>query len=623
MATDSRSWIWQRRLLSSFIHTTGNTGAAGAGDNAAWRIDQCGCHTDGTLLVGERKDCRREARGSGMEGKMRHQRLAWRILLLCLLLGLPVGCSAGAKQEDIVILYTNDVHCAVDENIGYTGLAAYRKHMEEKTPYVALVDCGDAIQGGTIGMISKGEYPVEIMNRAGYDFAVPGNHEFDYGMERLGELMQSAKAKYLCCNLRYSGDGENVLEAVEPYQMAAYGNTKVAYIGVCTPESITTSTPAYFMDESGQFVYDFYAGEDGQELYSRVQGVVDECRDQGADYIIVLSHLGDDEASAPFRSVDLIANTEGVDVVLDAHAHQVIPCRIIENKNGGEVLLSSTGSGLNYIGQLVITPGGNIVTGLVSDYAETDEEMDTCIWEIQGRFASSMNQLAGHSDVPLQITDDDGIRIVRSRETNIGDFCADAYRIVSGADIAMVNGGGIRADLPAGDISQGDIINVYPFGNTLCVVQASGQEILDALEMANRFVLPEISDGTNAVGENGGFLQVSGITFAVDTSIAPAVVLDDNGMYVSCGDIRRVKDVKVLQSDGSYAPIDPEGAYTLASHNYMIKQGGDGLSMFMDNPLTMDEGMPDYQALLTYMTEELGGSIDDRYREPQGRIRVE
>lgn len=545
------------------------------------------------------------------------------VLTMAAALFCVCGCGAeSGKPEDIVVLYTNDVHCAVDENIGYAGLAAYKKQMEAKTPYVTLVDCGDAIRGGAIGMVSKGEYPVQIMNRTGYDLAVLGNHEFDYGIERAAALLEEASAQYLGCNIRYLGDGENPLAGVKPYQIESYGDTDVAFVGVCTPENISSVTSSVFRDEEGQFVYDFYGEGAGESFYGQVQETVNTCRDKGADYVIVLAHLGVDEDSAPFRSIDLIEHTEGVDAVLDGHSHSVIPCQIIKDKSGREVPLSSTGTGLVYIGQLTITSGGNLTTGLIA-YPEKDEKTAGYIREIQANFEEDLERVAGRSEVPLSISSGTGVRLVRSRETGIGDFCADAYRAVSGADIAMINGGGIRADLPSGEITCGDLIGVQPFGNTLCVAKVSGQDILDALEMANRAVQAEYSDGENAVGENGGFLQVSGITFTIDTSITSTVETDDNGMFVSCGNARRVKDVMVLQEDSSYALLDPRRTYTVASQDYLIKKGGDGLNMFMDKPLTVDEGMTDYEILETYIRENLGGVIGKEYEKPQGRITVQ
>lgn len=543
------------------------------------------------------------------------------VLVVVLLLSLFSGCALN-NQDDIVILYTNDVHCAVDADIGYAGLAAYKNWIEQKTDYVTLVDCGDALQGDAIGTVSKGEYLVDIMNYIGYDFAVLGNHEFDYGMQQLSELMAKSSAQYLGCNINYIGSGESAVSALKAYEIVEYGKVKVAFIGVLTPESIVKSTPSYFMDESGQLVYDFY-GNSGEQLYTQVQKTVDECRDQGADFVVALAHLGNDEQSEPFSSVDLIKSTSGIDVVLDGHSHSVIPCDVVIDKDGNKVLLSSTGTGLTNIGQLVITPSGNISTGLIGDYPDSESKTETFIKEIQSQYESDLNRVVAQTEVKLTTTSDSAVRLIRNRETNLGDFCADAYRYIAEADIGFANGGGIRADIDAGDITYGDIISVHPYGNTLCVAEVTGQEILDALEMASRSVLLETSDRENAVGENGGFLQVSGLKYTVDTSIESTVQVDESGMFLSCGENRRVKDVMVLGDDGEYVPLDPQKTYTLASHNYLIKQGGDGINMFMDNKLILNEGMLDYQVLITYITENLDGIVGEEYSTAQGRIIIE
>lgn len=554
---------------------------------------------------------------------MKQQRCSFAPLLLAiaLLLSLLGGCTQQEEAQDIIILYTNDVHCAVDADIGYAGLAAYKAQMEEKTPYVTLVDCGDALQGDALGTVSQGEYLTQIMNQVGYDFAVLGNHEFDYGLEQLTALIKQSQAQYLGCNIRYTGSEENALAALDPYQIVTYGEVKVAFIGISTPESIAKSTPAYFMDDSGELVYDFYGGS-GEELYTQVQQTVANCLAAGADYVIALAHLGDDESSAPFRSTDLIAATNGIDVVLDGHSHSVISCDVIDNKDGDPVLLSSTGTGLANIGQLVITASGNVSTGLIGEYPDKDAPTTVLIQEIQDQYEAALSQVVGDSDVDLTTMSDSGIRLIRSRETNLGDFCADAYRVLAEADIALVNGGGIRADLAAGEITYGDLIAVHPYGNTLCVAEATGQEILDALEMASRSVMAATDDSENAIGENGGFLQVSGLRYTIDTSIDSTVEVDESGMFVSCGENRRVQNVEILQDDGSYTVIDPEQTYTVASHNYLIKQGGDGLNMFMDNTLIIDEGMLDYQVLITYMTDYLGGTVGEDYAAAQARITV-
>ena len=547
------------------------------------------------------------------------------LLVLFLAVTVYAVVSGNAKvqsQEDIIILFTNDVHCGIEENIGYAGLVQYKKWVEEKTPYVTLVDCGDAIQGDTIGTVSKGEYLVELMNEAGYDLAVLGNHEFDYGMEQLSYLIDQSNAQYLGCNIEYIGDGNNALENVKPYEMITYGATDVAFVGVSTPNSITSSTPTYFMDENGNYVYDFCKGSDGAELQERIQETVDECLENGAEYVVLLSHLGDSEAEMPYSSLEVIENTTGIDVVLDAHSHSSIPCMIMKNEAGEEVLLASTGTKLSNIGQLVISPSGNITTGLISHYEEKAPSMETSIHAIKASYEDEVSKVMANSDTTLSCNDENGIRMVCNSETAIGNFCADAYRAIAQADIALVNGGGIRADLTEGEITYADLIAVHPFGNTLCKVTVTGQEILDALEMASQMTMIESSDGKNALGEYGSFLHVSGMKYSIDTSVESSVVEDENGNFVEVSGERRVKDVYVEKSEGVYEPIDPQKEYTLASHNYLIKAGGDGVNMFMDNDLLINEGALDYEVLINYLTNVLDGKLGEKYKAPEGRITI-
>lgn len=529
-------------------------------------------------------------------------------------------------QDDIVILYTNDVHCGIDTEIGYAGVSAYKKNWEEKTDYVTLVDAGDAIQGDFIGAVSKGEYIVDIMNQVGYDFAIMGNHEFDYGMDQLQYLVSKANASYLGCNISYTGTGENKLSEVKPYEIVKYGDVSVGYIGVTTPYSVTSSTPAYFQ-ENGEFVYNFTGVADADKTAAEtfnecVQANIDECLQNGANYIVVIAHLGDGDVFNPYSSVSLVNNTTGIDVVIDGHAHSEIDCRIESDLAGEEVIITSTGTKLSNIGQLVITGNGNISTSLVNYYTEKDPATVAEINNIQYQYEAKRNEVVATSNTTLSVNNTEGYRIVRNRETTIGNFCADAYRNISGADVAFVNGGGIRADLTAGDITYGDIINVHPYGNTLCMVYATGQEIIDALEMGSRMTQSTIAgpDGWS-VGETGGFLQVSGIRYTIDTSIASTVELDANNLFVRVTGARRVQDVYIMNSQGNYEPIDLTKTYKVASHNYMIKNGGDGYTMFMDNQLLIDEAMLDYQMLITYLVDELQGDLS-QYATTSGRITV-
>lgn len=539
-----------------------------------------------------------------------------RFLILSLALMMALSGLALAEEADaaasngVVILYTNDVHCAIDTNIGYAGVAAYEKAYEDAGYDVLLVDCGDAIQGAAVGTLSTGEYIVDIMNEVGYDVATIGNHEFDYGVDRFNELAELAEYPYVSANFT-DLEGNTILS---PYVVLEAGGYSIAFVGASTPETFSKSTPTYFQDEEGNFIYSFCGGNDGADLYAAVQAAVDDARAEGADYVVVLSHLGTEASSVPYTSTDLIANTSGIDVVLDGHSHSVWEMEIEQNKDGEDVVMSSTGTQLTALGSLTIDAEGNLATQLHTETIFQDDETAAFIDGIEAQYADTLATVVATSDVDLTIydpteTDADGnpIRLIRSQETNLGDLCADAYRAISGADIAFVNGGGIRDSIPAGDITYEQIIAVHPFGNALCVVEATGQEILDALEMSVRHV-PD---------ETGGFLQVSGLTFEVNTSVESSVVVDDADMFVEVAGDRRVQNVLV-----GGEPIDPEATYTLASHNYMLKSGGDGYTMFADNVLLQDEVMLDNQVLINYITESLGGVVGEEYSDPYGQGRI-
>lgn len=532
------------------------------------------------------------------------------LLVLALLLSGLTAFAEETAAKEVVVLYTNDVHCAIDENIGYAGLAAYKKAFTKAGYDVLLVDNGDAIQGGPVGTLSKGEYIIDIMNEVGYDVATIGNHEFDYGMDQFMALREKANFPYVSANFT-DMEGKTILD---PYVIKEAGGHKIAFVGASTPETFTKSTPTYFQNEKGEYIYDFCEGEDGKRLYAAVQKAVDDARAAGAEYVIVLAHLGIDGSSVPYTSSDLIVNTNGIDAVLDGHSHSTIEQEVVKNKDGADVLLSSTGTKLAAVGALTIAADGTLSTKLHTETIFQDDETAAFVEGIKAQYGEILAKVVATSQVDLIINDPtavDGegkpIRIIRSQETNLGDLCADAYRVVSGADIGVVNGGGIRAAIPAGDITFEQIINVHPFGNALCVVEATGQQILDALEKS----------AANLPNENGGFWQVSGLTFTIDMSVPSSVVVDDKGSFVEVSGERRVKDVKVGGED-----IDPAKTYTLASHNYMLKSGGDGFNMFQNDKLLQDEVMLDNQVLITYITENLGGVIGEEYADPYGQGRI-
>ena len=531
-------------------------------------------------------------------------------------MSLSLTCGASAEEGgSLVILYTNDVHCAVTDNLGYASLSALRQQELDKNNAVILADAGDAVQGVAIGALSNGEYIIDIMNDVGYDVAIPGNHEFDYGTEQLMNLAETAEFPYVCSNFIDLRTDKTVFA---PYVIKEAGGHKVAFIGIITPDTFTSSAPAYFQDETGEFVYDFCRSGDGQLLYSTVQSSVDNAKSEGADVIIALAHLGTAEAvSSPFLSTSVIANVEGLDAVIDGHSHSVISGEYCKDKSGKDVLLTSTGTKLNNIGRLTVSKDGSITSELVSEFdpetaAESVhtayDETTQSISAITESFDSMLKTVVAHSDVDLTVNDSaTGKRLIRNGETNLGDLCADAYRKMLGTDIAILNGGGIRADISAGDITYGDIIAVHPFGNMGTSVEATGQQILDALELGS-MDYPE---------ETGGFLQVSGLTYELHAYLPSSVILDEQGMFSEVGGEYRVKNVKV---DGK--PLDKSKTYTVACHDYLLKNGGDGFSMFEDCKLLSDGDLVDNEILILYITEELGGAIGNEYADNYGQGRI-
>ena len=513
-----------------------------------------------------------------------------------------------AEHQPVVILYTNDVHCGIEDAIGYAGLAAYEKAYEKLGYEVVLVDNGDAIQGGPIGTLSKGAYIIDIMNAMGYDIATIGNHEFDYGMDVFMSLREKAEFPYISANF-CDLEGNPILD---PYVIKELGGWKVAFVGASTPETFTKSTPTFFQDAEGNYIYDFCQGEDGAKLYAAVQKAVDAARAEGAEIVIVMSHLGTDASSVPYTSSDLIVNTTGINAVLDGHSHSEWEMELVKNAAGEDVILSSTGTKLNNVGSLVIGVGDEdapvLTSALHSESLFQDEEAEAYIATVKAQYEETLNQVVATTAVDLTTKDPaTGERAVRNSETNLGDLCADAYRMVLGADIAFVNGGGVRADIPAGDITYGQILSVHPFGNMACLIEVSGQQVLDALEMASRDV----------PNECGGFLQVSGLTYEINVGVESSVVVDDKGSFVEVAGERRVQNVLV---DGQ--PIDPEATYTLASHNYMLKSGGDGMSMFQGSTILQDEVLIDNQVLINYIVDTLGGVVGEEYSDPYGQGRI-
>ncbi len=536
------------------------------------------------------------------------------LLALCMVFSLVPAALAAEEAEasgDIVILYTNDVHTYIDNEVpdeknpdksnllSYQDVAALKKELTDEGNSVLLVDAGDHIQGTAYGSMDKGKTIIDLMNAAGYDAATLGNHEFDYGMTgRINVTDNWAKFPYLSCNFYKESNGVRGQNVLDSYKLFEAGGKKVAVIGITTPESFTKSTPAYFQDGRGNYIYGISGGEDGVDLYADVQAAIDAADAEGADYIIALGHLGDDASSKPWTSAEVIANTTGLDAFIDGHSHSTVEGKRVYDKDHNPVLLTQTGQYFGAIGKMTISSKGTIKTELIREYSGADETVAS----IQNSWIAALDKKLGEVIGYAQVTFDnyDGeTRLVRSQETNTGDFAADAlYYLFDNmgldVDVAVMNGGGVRNKAITGNLTYKSCKAIHTFGNVACLQTITGQQLLDALEWGARDV------GT---AECGGFLQVSGLTYEIHTYINPTVQKDDKGVWTGgpTGEYR-VKNVQILNKEtDEYEPLELTAKYNLAGYNYTLRDLGDGFAMFDGAVNVLDYVMEDYMVLANYV----------------------
>lgn len=528
---------------------------------------------------------------------MKHSsKLLSMVLSLTLALSLAAPAMAASKIQPrggadgaITILHTNDVHTHINntEKVGegdkqtevpglrYSTVAGYKKTLDN----VLLVDAGDHIQGTPYGVEDNGHTIIDLMNAAGYDAATLGNHEFDYTMSGTKNAMEWAQFPYLSCNFFY--EDKPVLDT---YKVFEVGGKKVAFVGITTPESITKSTPKYFMDDKGNYVYSIAGGTDGKELYAAVQSAIDAAAKE-ADYVIALGHMGIDEASKPWRSEDVIANTTGLTAFIDGHSHSEITGQEVADKDGKTVVLAQTGTALANVGKLTIAADGTVKSELLTFADLADVKPDETVAKMENDFIATMEkklaETVGATAVDLTVNGPDGKRSIRKEETNLGNFCTDAFMYAADqagieADAAFLQGGGIRATLAAGPISMKDILTVYPWFNEVYAKKVTGQELLDALEWSYRTANAE---NTNEVG---GFLQISGMKVTVNLGTPSTVQQDDKGVWSGAPTgAYRVESVEILnKKTNAYEPLDVNKTYTVVSEPYLLEQMGDGYNMF-------------------------------------------
>ncbi len=529
------------------------------------------------------------------------------------------GCTNTKKAVNgtATILYTNDIHGYINNKIkdgdnevdglSYANIKALKDDLISQGENVLLVDDGDHAQGTIYSAYNNGEEMIKLMNDVGYDLATLGNHEFDYGQYQAFKLMDLANFDYVSCNFYNTGDDSLVLQ---PYKVLEAGDLKIAFVGITTPETIKNSTPAYFQDENGNYIYGIYSGTDGQELYDSVQKAIDSAKKE-ADVVIGLGHLGVEPGSSPYTSYEVIENTTGFDAFIDGHSHTEIEGDVIQDKDGNDVVLTQTKSYLSYIGKMnvTVTDGEvSITTELIDHYDRKDETVAKETEELVSVVDKELDQkIADKSDAFYVNDPETGERIVRKMETNLGDLIADSmywyfndYKEMD-CDIAVMNAGGIRQDFPDGIYTYRDCKTLQPFGNVICLVKASGQVIKDMLDFSVR-TLPDESS----------IIHVAGMKYSVDLSVEPTAEVDENDIWVAgptSGEYR-VHDIEIYNKEtGEYEPIDLEKEYTIGGSNYMLRNAGGGLAMVSDAELVLDYCGEDYMVFAQYLEAFNNSSI--------------
>ena len=522
-------------------------------------------------------------------------------------------------SDDIAIVHINDVHCGLNDSIGYDGFILYFNELKKKYKYVIKVDVGDHVQGGTLGSLSDGIAIIKIMNKIGFDVAILGNHEFDYGVEQLFKFEENITSKYICSNFYYRKNHTRVFDA---YKIINCGEKKVGFIGVVTPLTMSKTYLSTIRDENGELVYDFLSKNN--ELYNQVQYIINEIKDK-VNYIILLTHLG--MKLEEYRSEELLSNLEGVTAILDAHTHKIYN-ETSKDKNGKNIHLTQAGTKLEAIGTLVLKSDGSIISETISEIPEpsdttnamtifrskknrwVDVQMKKYLDSIWAEYEDELNIIIGNSNFDIIIrpenTTDSHYVYCRYKECTLGNLISDAVRDIGKADITILNGGSIRNNMKKGTLSSGQIIDILPWFGNIVIKEISGQAILDALEFGV----------SNLPGPSGGFPQVSGIAFDVDISINSSVLTDDSGIFLNITGKRRVSNVKINGED-----LNLTKKYN-ASLIEFTANGGDGYSMFAKYEVANESLITETDALSLYIQNVLKGEIPEKYKDLQGRINI-
>ena len=503
-------------------------------------------------------------------------------------------------NRSIVVIYDNDVHCAIE---GYAKMAGYRDAIQDAdTAWVATVSAGDYLQGGTVGSLSRGQYVIDVMKEVGYDAVTLGNHEFDYKVPQMRHLMgQMPAGTVTCCNF-YNAAHDSLY--YKEYVIKQMGSKKIAFVGVTTPGAMKSEAYAFYAEDGITPLYDLRES-DCVEL---VQNAVDEARAEGADYVILLAHLGEsDRGQTSIYTPTLLAKTRGIDAILDGHTHSTIPGQKFTNMDGNEVYSMQTGTKFEHVGKLIITADGKISSELVSlaEITQSNAKVAKAIDESKAKVEDILKEEIGMNYSPdFMVEDAEGENMARYQCVPLGTMIGDAFRFASGAEIGLINGGGVRTSLPQGVLTYGSLLDVLPFSNELMFVSATGQQILDALENSVH-LYPMLS---------GGFIQWSGLRYEFDPNNHPELEFDPETFVLTVHGTRRVTKCEVQDpADGEYRPIDPNRKYSVASTGYVLKENMEVLAFRQSEVINDDVCTTDLDALINYVVNGLGGVIPEDY----------
>lgn len=524
------------------------------------------------------------------------------------------------KGKDIVILSTSDVHCSPEKGFGYAGLYRIREKFKKEGCEVLLVDDGDQIEGHgeLFGTLTQGEQVIDLMNKMGYDVAIPGNHEFSYGPDKFIQLTKKANFPYISCNIFKNGK-----RLFKPYIIKEVDGKKIAFVGAITPRTIGVyQSRSLFLDSNNKIIYDFMNGEKGNRLNRVIQTNVDSARKEGADLVFLMAHIGQARKYQDYEQITyVISHTKGIDGVFDGHSHDAKRF-VVNNAEGRPVTRIAMGHKFSRIGYARISgEDGSIKMGIFAWTSsvnatelfgiknEMSEEVDKALKEYNERLYGKQ----GSSSFPLLITnpskkDSNGnpIKVINRGETNLGDFAADALRNATGADVAIIPADKFNKSIPAGDISLYNLRLAVPSAKRVTVVKATGQQILDALEWGTR-KYPKTCDA---------FPQVSGVTFTVNTKQSHKCK-SKNGYFTRVDGKYRVSNVKI-----GGKPIQLKKKYTVVSYFRVVRTSEYGYTMFKKCKRVKIDGRLGYDMLASYLRSNQKGVISSKYKNPGGQKRI-